>query len=247
MNFKIYDRVKVVADGEKLAAQGLDDLALTGKKGVIDGIDINRKESNYAVDFGENVWCLYEEDLELVDTAGGFKVGDRVKVTAGGFKNNEGIIVSGKSQEIKNVKIGRGNFSIRKEDLELVNDVNDVKVEFVQDGEDVQYGHPRFYEILKEMAELHSRKNHDYAGTSDPLKNLRACERLELDPFMGVMVRLQDKWSRLEEFVKSEKLMVKGEGVKDTLMDNAVYSILAVILYEEQKKVNREGPFPGGA
>jgi hypothetical protein len=99
-----------------------------------------------------------------------------------------------------------------------------------------QYGHPRFYEVLKAMAELHSRKNHDYAGTSDPLKNLRACERLELKPFLGVMVRLQDKWSRLEEFVKSGKLMVKGESVKDTLMDNAVYSILAIILYEEQEK-----------
>lgn len=99
-----------------------------------------------------------------------------------------------------------------------------------------QYGHPRFYEMLEAMADLHSRKNHDYAGTSDPLKNLRACERLELKPFLGVMVRLQDKWSRLEEFVKSGTLMVKGESVKDTLMDNAVYSILAIILYEEEEQ-----------
>ena len=99
----------------------------------------------------------------------------------------------------------------------------------------IQHGHPRFYKLLKEMAELHSRKNHDYAGVSDPLKNLRACERLELKPFMGVMVRLQDKWSRLEEFIKSGELMVKNESVKDTLMDNAVYSILAIILYEEEE------------
>jgi hypothetical protein len=99
-----------------------------------------------------------------------------------------------------------------------------------------QHGHPRFYEILEQMKDLHSRKNHDYAGNSDPLKNLRACTRLEMEPFLGVMVRLQDKWSRLEEFVKSGKLMVKGESVKDTLMDNAVYSVLAIILYEEQEK-----------
>ena len=99
-----------------------------------------------------------------------------------------------------------------------------------------QYGHPRFYEMLKQMYELHSRKNHDYTGTSDPLKNLRACERLKVKPFMGVMIRLQDKWSRLEEFVKSGQLMVKNESVIDTLMDNAVYSILAIILYEEQQK-----------
>ena len=125
------------------------------------------------------------------------------------------------------------------------------------------FGHPRFYEILEQMKELHSRKNHDYAGTSDPLKNLRACERLELKPFMGVLVRLQDKWSRLEEFVKSGQLMVKNESVIDTLMDNAVYSVLAIILYEEQQKeedynaaidhemgtetkVDRTKPVPGG-
>ena len=99
-----------------------------------------------------------------------------------------------------------------------------------------QYGHPEFYKLLDQMAELHSRKNHDYAGTSDPLKNLRACTRLELDPFMGVMVRLQDKWSRIEEFVKSKTLLVKNESVEDTLMDNAVYSLLAIILLREQEK-----------
>lgn len=110
------------------------------------------------------------------------------------------------------------------------------KQEQVEQIPNKQFGHPRFYEILEQMKELHSRKNHDYAGTSDPLKNLRACERLKLKPFMGVMVRLQDKWSRLEEFVKSGTLMVKNESVIDTLMDNAVYSVLAIILYEEQQK-----------
>lgn len=99
-----------------------------------------------------------------------------------------------------------------------------------------RYGHPDFYKMLGAMADLHSRKNHDYAGTSDPLKNLRACKRLNLTPFLGVLVRLQDKWSRLEEFIKSGQLMVKNESVIDTLMDNAVYSLLAIILYKEQQK-----------
>ena len=106
-----------------------------------------------------------------------------------------------------------------------------------------QYGHPDFYKLLDQMAELHSRKNHDYAGTSDPLKNLRACTRLELDPFIGVMVRLQDKWSRIEEFVKSKTLLVKNESVEDTLMDNAVYSLLAIILLREQKKSVESGDY----
>jgi len=101
--------------------------------------------------------------------------------------------------------------------------------------EQKQYGHPDFYKLLDQMAELHSRKNHDYAGTEDPLKNLRASLRLGVDPVTAVLVRLQDKWSRLEEFVISGQLLVKDESVEDTLMDNAVYSLLAIILRREQK------------
>ena len=103
-----------------------------------------------------------------------------------------------------------------------------------------RFGHPMFYELLEQMGDLHSRKNHDYAGEKDPLKNLRACARLNLDPFLGVLVRLQDKWSRLEECVISGQLMVKEESVIDTLMDNAVYSLLGIILYEEKKKKDEQ-------
>jgi len=100
----------------------------------------------------------------------------------------------------------------------------------------MQYGHPQFYERLVTMAELHSRKNHDYAGDKDPLSNLRSSERLGLPPWMGVMVRLQDKWSRMENFVKQGTLKVKDESVIDTALDNSVYSILFTILYEESQK-----------
>lgn len=101
-----------------------------------------------------------------------------------------------------------------------------------------KYGHPEFYKLLDQMAELHSRKNHDYAGKSDPLKNLRSSKRIGIDPFVAVIIRLQDKWSRLEEFLNAKTLLVKNESVEDTLMDNAVYSLLAIILLREQKENN---------
>lgn len=97
-----------------------------------------------------------------------------------------------------------------------------------------QWGHPEFYKLLDKIADLHSRKNHDYAGIDDPLKNLRASMRIGISPFMGVLIRLQDKWSRIEQFANSGELFVKDESVKDTLMDNAVYSLLAIILYDEE-------------
>jgi hypothetical protein len=98
-----------------------------------------------------------------------------------------------------------------------------------------RFGHPEFYKLLEQMADLHSRKNHDYAGTKDPLRNLKASERMNVTPFKGVMIRLQDKWSRLEQFMVTDELLVKDESVEDTLMDNAVYSLLAIILRREAK------------
>lgn len=103
-----------------------------------------------------------------------------------------------------------------------------------------RHGHPRFYELLETISDLHDRKNHDYAGDGDPLKNLRACERMGIPAWVGAAVRLQDKASRLEQFVKQRELKVKGESIKDTLMDNAVYSILAIVLYEEAEREQAE-------
>lgn len=98
------------------------------------------------------------------------------------------------------------------------------------------YGHPRFYEILLDMARLHSRKNHDYAGTEHPLSNFNLTLKMGLSPWKGVVVRLGDKWSRLAAFARSDALAVKDEPIVDTFTDNAVYSILGRILYEELRK-----------
>ena len=102
------------------------------------------------------------------------------------------------------------------------------------------HGHPRFYELLVKMADLHSRKNHDYAGKGNPLRNFYKCREQGIEPWRGVMVRLSDKWSRLESFCRQGKLEVKGESVVDTLMDNAVYSLLAILLFEEEYGKGKE-------
>lgn len=96
-------------------------------------------------------------------------------------------------------------------------------------------GHPRFYELLLEIAELHTKKNHDYAKDNDPLSNLRLCESFGVPAFKGTLVRLSDKWSRITELSKKDN-MVKSESIIDTLMDNAIYSLLAILLFEEQQR-----------
>ena len=48
------------------------------------------------------------------------------------------------------------------------------------------------------------------------------------------IVRLQDKWKRLKNFALVGSLKVKDESFEDTLKDNAVYSLLAIILWREK-------------
>ena len=98
-------------------------------------------------------------------------------------------------------------------------------------------GHPRFHALLEEAAELHACKSKDYgAGPNDPLGNLRAAERLGISPFMGVLVRMQDKMARIEALVKNGSPAVVSESMTDTLRDLAAYSYLAIILWEEGQR-----------
>lgn len=114
-----------------------------------------------------------------------------------------------------------------------VNSISEIKAKI---DEKCLYGHPGFYDLLIKIADLHSRKNHDYAGAGDPLRNFHKCEAMGFSAFEGVMIRLTDKWSRLESFMKQGVMTVKDESVIDTLMDNAVYSLLAILLHEEGEK-----------
>lgn len=89
----------------------------------------------------------------------------------------------------------------------------------------------RFNEILKEMAEIHDRKNKDYAG-DDYLSNLKMSEGMGIPAWKGVLVRMTDKFARLMNMAKSESANVQSESVADTLTDLAIYSIMARIAYE---------------
>jgi len=93
----------------------------------------------------------------------------------------------------------------------------------------------RFNELVKEMIELHDKKNHDYAG-GDYLSNFLMCEKfLGIPAWKGSLIRLSDKVSRIMNIAKTEEIAVSDETVVDTLMDLAVYAIVTRILYENSK------------
>jgi len=96
-------------------------------------------------------------------------------------------------------------------------------------------GHPRFYEIIEEMKQIHSAKNQDYAKESDPLDNLKQCQKIGIAPHIGCFIRMQDKFSRLMNLIGGKEAQVKDESISDTLTDLAVYSVLCRVLWEERE------------
>lgn len=96
-----------------------------------------------------------------------------------------------------------------------------------------RHGDPRFYKLLEEIADLHSRKNHDYSRAEDPLSNFRMSEQLGIDAWKGVLVRMSDKWARIQQLANGKE--PKNESLRDSLIDNAVYSLICVLLLEERQ------------
>ena len=80
---------------------------------------------------------------------------------------------------------------------------------------------------------MHASKSRDYGSETDPLANIRnGAEFVGIESWKGAMVRLSDKVTRLATFNRTGSLTY--EGVEDTLMDLASYSLLALLLYQEE-------------
>ena len=91
-----------------------------------------------------------------------------------------------------------------------------------------------FLELLEELRQLHLSKSQDYGSESDPLANIRSgADFVNIEPWRGCLVRVADKVQRLKTFCKTGRLV--HEGVRDTLLDLAAYSLLAIVLFDEGK------------
>lgn len=96
--------------------------------------------------------------------------------------------------------------------------------------EDAHPGSKALYNHLIEAGLLHAAKQKDYGKPVDPFANVRSSEEFGIEPWVGAMVRLNDKVKRLQSFARTGKL--ENEGVIDSFMDIAVYALIARVLYE---------------
>ncbi len=82
--------------------------------------------------------------------------------------------------------------------------------------------------ILKEMSEVHKRKNADYGNNFH--------KRYEKYGFLTALLRLTDKMERLENIYEKGEIQVKDESVEDTLLDLANYAVMTIVELRNNKK-----------
>jgi len=98
-------------------------------------------------------------------------------------------------------------------------------------------GDPKYLQLLDEMKELHIRKNAGYSGNScDRWANFRMAENFGVSAFLGCLVRMSDKFIRIQNLVKNPNNEMVGESIKDTLLDLSSYALIAYCLLVEEEE-----------
>lgn len=96
-----------------------------------------------------------------------------------------------------------------------------------------QAGDPVYLGLLDELRELHLKKAADYGDGADPLANLRQSETLGIKPWVGCMLRCNDKMQRVRSLIRNGSLA--NESIEDNLKDMAAYCLLALKFVKEDK------------
>lgn len=89
----------------------------------------------------------------------------------------------------------------------------------------------RFHQILRRMGELHDIKQLDYGTTEDPFANVRGSVDFGIRPWVGALVRGNDKMKRLQKQAREGSLA--NESAVDSFLDLANYIIIGLVLFEE--------------
>ncbi len=98
-------------------------------------------------------------------------------------------------------------------------------------------GNPRFLALLAEVFDTHIAKAAGYSGQDNPdtWANFREAEAWGLTPAQGCLVRMGDKYRRVQNLLRNPDNDRVGEPVHDTLMDLANYALIAICLLEEEE------------
>jgi len=99
--------------------------------------------------------------------------------------------------------------------------------------------------IFTEIMELTRRKNADYTGggdTENPFANFDGAAELGVDPIVGLVVRMGDKFQRIKSFARLGKLEVteEGDSIEDAFRDIIGYSALVLGMFERRRLLSAD-------
>lgn len=90
-----------------------------------------------------------------------------------------------------------------------------------------------FNVVLAEIQALNERKRADYTNGQDPWQNFKdSATQVGAAPGLSVEVLIGTKQARLKQLLFTGR-EVNNESVRDSLLDRAVYSVIALAMYDE--------------
>src|SRR3990167_9188321 len=106
-----------------------------------------------------------------------------------------------------------------------------------RDWQAIAQSQPSFHGTIAEVLEMHDLKNRDYGIDADPFANVRQSEQFGVPAWLGAIVRLNDKITRIKAWTRNKSLA--NESLRDSLIDIVVYGAIAVTLFDQE---HEEGP-----
>jgi hypothetical protein len=106
-------------------------------------------------------------------------------------------------------------------------------------------GSGAYLQLLDAMSKLHLDKNAGYGSKSDAWSNFRLSEAWGVPAYIGCLVRMSDKYQRLQNLIIDPTNEKVGENIVDTAMDLAAYALIFVCLWNEY--LMKQGIWRGAA
>ena len=100
-------------------------------------------------------------------------------------------------------------------------------------------------DMFADMVTLIKAKNADYTVGGGPFSNFEDSTVFGVDPFVGLLLRFQDKWKRVQSYVKLGELKVENEGIEDAFKDIIGYACLALGMLKERQAILIDSPDAG--
>ena len=89
--------------------------------------------------------------------------------------------------------------------------------------------------LLQQIHDTYIKKNHDYGDSFS-----RSYKKYGL---VAAMVRMEDKWNRLDNLASGAEQKVSDESIRDTLLDLAGYCVMTIMELDKQKSVENQKAF----